>query len=276
MKKLTLLFVALLSVFGVVAQETTPINVFDAESGEIHMRFRALSSESLSIVDNPLKNDNNSSDKVMLLTPFVDEGYTVPNNRCILMIDMVRNQADEDVLYTYGYTNVKLKYYSPSVRSNEIKMQWNASTTLTPLSLFPEGGKWETLDFEFPYDDEDYSTFQIIMNENKSWAGTDFLMYIDDIVVYNKNATGFESVTFSNLNGHSYNKNGQTFISLQSKEMPADISVQLYSMSGQKLKDLYHGAVAGVVDIPINETSGMYIVQISNGKSTKAIKLIVK
>lgn len=281
MKKITFLFVvAVFSTLSIYAQDTPPITLFDGEDGTLHARFRNQSSQTLEVADNPLINDVNGSSKVMRMTPFIDPGQTVPSNRCILMIDMlVTSQAlitAEDEIYTYGYTNIKLKYYSPNVRGNQIKLQWNAGETFEPVSFYPEGGKWETLDFQFPYDDEDYSRFQILFNENpQSWPGPDYVMYIDDIVVYNANAAGVDNLKFNSLAAHTYHKDGETILSLQSKDIQ-DVNIELYSMSGQKVENLYKGTVSGMMEIPVNATSGIYIVRISDGIVSEAIKLIVK
>jgi hypothetical protein len=274
MKKTTFLLVATLCAASIFAQ-TTPITVFTGEDDVIHPRFRALSSQSLEIADNPLKDAQNGSDKVMLITPFIDPGLTAPGNRCILMIDMIRNMSGEDVIYTFGYTNIKMKYYSPNVRENQVIMQWNAATTYAPVSLYPAGGQWETLDFEFPYDDEDFSTFQIIFNENKAWYGPDFLMYIDDVEVYNKNESAIDGVNVSNWAANTYRKNGQTVLTLNSSEASI-VSAELFSINGQKVQDLYRGTLSGAVEAPVCAEAGMYLARISDGNTTKTLKLIVR
>jgi hypothetical protein len=274
MKKLTFLVIAACSMLNVFAQ--APINLFDGESVDsVHVRFRSASGQAIELVDNPLKDAVNTSNKVIRMTPVVETGNTTPGNRCILNLDMIRNQTGDDVLYTYGYTNIKLKYYSPNVRGNEIKMQWNASTTLPTVSVFPEGGKWETLDFTFPYDDEDYAVFQIIFNENKSWGTGDFLMYIDDVAVYNVNYTGIEELQLEKFKCHSYIKAGKSVLVLSADNL-TDTNIQLYSLSGQKVKDLYHGDINNTLELPVDVVKGLYFIRILSGNASKVLKLIVE
>lgn len=275
MKKMTFLLFSACCVFNVLAQ--APIKIFDGENIEsLHVRFRSGSGQAIELVDNPLKEGDNLSNKVIRMTPVVDAGNTAPTNRCILNLDLTRNQTEEsDKIYTYGYTNVKLKYYSPSVRGNEVRMQWNASTTFTPLSRFPEGGKWETIDFVFPYDDEDYAIFQIIFNENKSWGTGDFLMYLDDIVVYNANYSAVEELKLKNFNCYSQRRGGNSVVVLSADQL-SNVRVQLYDLSGQMIQELYRGDINDTLEMPVQVAKGMYIVRVLSGNASKAIKLIVE
>lgn len=281
MKKLTLLFGLVMCLFGTTSAQSYPdIILLDCEDiTELHARFRGISGQTMEIVDNPLQDAVNGSSKALKMTPAYSESAGTIDNRCILNLDVTRNQEEEDMIATTGYTNVKFKYYSPTITGSELVLQLDATSDYA-YSEFPEGGKWEEFDILFPWDDTNWELFQFIFNQNKSWNGTvpeDNLIYIDDIVVYSTNSTGInDAATVQSLTCYSTSE-GEAVLSLAT-ENAMGIQADLYSVCGQLVKNIYSGKVNGSLNVPFSvAAAGVYLVKVSDAAGVaKTIKLIVK
>ncbi|MCD7973268.1 MAG: T9SS type A sorting domain-containing protein [Candidatus Azobacteroides sp.] len=277
MKKLTFLLGVIISLFQihVYAEEYPEIVLLDCENiNGIHYRFRPISDQTLHIVDNPLKDDVNRSEKVMQINPSLA-------SRCILNIDLIRNQEPEDMYFVEGYTNIKLKYYSPNVRGNEMLMQYDAREEY-PDYYYPEGGKWEEIDFEFPYDDMEWELLQLFFNANSSWQGTDSLqnlIYVDDIIIYSTNNTSsiHNPSSTDSFTGSISQQSGGTVLTLSASQ-PENITAELYSVTGKSVGTLYQGIVGSPVEIPVKGgPAGIYLIRITDGKGeSQTLKTVIK
>ncbi|MDR2823884.1 MAG: T9SS type A sorting domain-containing protein [Prevotellaceae bacterium] len=291
MKKITLITAAMFCLVAINAQLSDLIMfdgenfgiVFDGEGGFApHSRFNAQSAQVQSVALNPAQDGVNASEYVLQIVPNKTAGADRPANRCILMIRTNdSNVATEDKLDINGYTNFKFKYYAPHISGNIIRMQWEGNeTNPAPAEFSPtitEMPAWEQFDLVFP-SQKNWAKFQLILNQNQSWVDDPYdeglnNIYLDDIMVTDNSQSGVQSIN-ANFESYIFAINGQNYLAIEPNEQ-TEITAELYSLAGQKLQTIFSGAVSAAVNVPLNAQTGVYIIKLTDGKYTSALKATI-
>lgn len=154
-----------------------PTVFFDFEEGFLHSRFRPNGS-TLTIVDNPDKDELNVSDKVLMLSNATSSG--------MLMVDLITNQSSNNIidLRNLGHNRLRFKYYS-TVTGTKISFSPNGSGQFTPVNtLEDQPGCWEWVELDLiPFLSSPLNGILLRLN-GRSGASTSDVIYVDDLEFY--------------------------------------------------------------------------------------------
>lgn len=167
---------------GMQAQELQdPYWVSDFENDEALYWNPIGGKDMIEIVDNPLKDDVNASNKVLKLTLPKGETYA----GAIITVDNLP-VGDAAGHYRYG----RVKFYKPQTGTSILKMQQGPNGD-REVSQTVEGGTWVDVAFAFNFAANNdagaigaYKEVYIIGNTT-DYEGDEFVMYIDDVMFTN-------------------------------------------------------------------------------------------
>lgn len=279
MKKTTIFLAAVALMSSAVYSQSLVLDNF--EDGLLSSRYRPGSGNTalLSVVDNPLKNGINTSNKVFLLTNHSGSSY--------FMLDL--NQNGQSVS-TDGYNRFRFKYYvgqnADGVQISDIssvRLQLYGSSSAENIRDIKPGlkGAWETVTYEIPMVSA-YNVFQIRLNYNRVSPAslvTDSY-FIDDVEFFYSDGT--PTSVESKMGGvfascYVESATGQAYLNLSGYRAD-NAEASLYNIAGQRVKTVFNGTLVGQQSsIPFSvDSPGIYFVRVvADDRVLGSIKLVV-